>query len=87
MPTLNPLNPMHPYNPLDPLNKFNNPNTTTTKRTTTPLSATSKNVLYGITGKKETVNGITYNYAGPQYTSQMKNIYTYLYRYMFICSF
>ena len=80
MPTLNPLNPMHPYNPLDPLNKFNNPNTTTTKRTTTPLSATSKNDLYGITGKKETVNGITYNYAGPQYTSQMKNIYTYLYK-------
>ena len=80
MPTLNPLNPMHPYNPLDPLNKFNNPNTTTTKRTTTPLSATSKNDLYGITGKKETVNGITYNYDGPQYTSQMKNIYTYLYK-------
>ena len=47
MPLPNPFNPMHPYNPLDPLNKINNPNTTTTKRTTTPLSATSKNDLYG----------------------------------------
>lgn len=79
MPIPNPI--PDPTAKFNPASKFDNNKTTivTTKKTTTPVSDSKKN-LYGISGKKETVNGITYNYAGPQFTSQMKNIYTYLYK-------